>query len=308
MEVQKVYLGFDRYRLQRTFSYAVRENIVQNLRHASIAYTFDPDADFDLALFASSEDMLSQLPKIKGKRVRKCLLAGFDVDDFNDDPTANKFLSDISINSANQADFLLTFFESQMRALLRMGIRKEIRLFPPRPTFHGDDILQAERDAFRSYYRIPKDKKVIVSFGFRRDMESIAILDSLSRVFPNCEFLYFGEQEKEFLRQKMQERLSHQTNIRYVSTLPEELYHSALVSVDAVFFPQVFLTYPTIILDFIAHEVPLVAYRAIDLPELVNEKTALLPKDFNELYQALRHIQEENKAKSAKAHLLPYML
>ena len=61
MEVQKVYLGFDRYRLQRTFSYAVRENIVQNLRHASIAYTFDPDADFDLALFASSEDMLSQL-------------------------------------------------------------------------------------------------------------------------------------------------------------------------------------------------------------------------------------------------------
>ncbi len=307
-DVQKVYLGFDHYRLQRTFSYAMRENLVQNLHRADIRYTFHAEDDFDLAVFASAEDMISQLPKIEGKNVRKCLLAGFDVDDFNDDPAASKFLSDASINCANKADYLVTFFESQMRALLRMGIRKEIRLVQPKPTFLDDDIPQAEKDAFRSYYRIPKGRKVIVSFGFQRDMDSVAILDNLSRVLPDYEFLCFGYQEKDFLRQKMQERLSHQTNIRYVESLPEELYHSALVSVDALFFPQIFLTYPIVILDFIAHNVPIVSYRAIDLPELVNENTALHPTSFAELYKALRDIQDVNKAKNAKAHLLPYML
>lgn len=308
MNPKKVFLGFDPYRLRETLSYACRDNLVQNIKRTGIAYTFNPEDDFDTAIFASAEDMITMRPKIVRKEATLALLAAFDIDDFNDDPTAKKFLSDASINCANDVDFLITFFESQMRALLRMGIRKEIRIFHPSPTYESDEILTSERSAFRSFFRIPKEKTVVVSFGFKRDAESFSILENLSRVFPDYEFLYFGNLEKEFLRRKMQERLAKQTNIHYVSTLPEELYHSALLSIDAVFFPQVFLTYPTILFDFISHGVPIVASRAIDLPELVNEKTALLPRDFPSLYKALRNIKTENKAAAAKANLLGFML
>lgn len=306
MERKKVYLGFDSYRLKETFSYVSLENLVHHLEEDRIPYTLNPEEDFDIAIYPSSEDMISQRPKVGKKKVENYLLAIFDVDDFNDDPNASKFLSDASINCANGADKILTFFESQMKALLRMGIRKEIGLLPLKPTFDNDDLLQSERDAFRSFYRIPADKTTILTFGFKRDPGSIAILEDVARIFPDYEFLCFSEMEQDFFRRKMQERLYQHANIRYLSHLPQELYHSALLSTDCLFFPQIVLTYPMVIGDFIDHLVPIVSYRAIDLPELVNEETAFLPKDFPSLYRALKDIRIVNKAKAAKDNLLRF--
>ena len=308
MDVKKIFLGSDPYREGRTFSYVSRENITRNLDRLGIPYTRDADADFDMAIYPSAEDMAAIHPRYRKKSFLSALVIGCDMDDYNDDPKASKFLSDAALTMSRVADILVTNFDSQMRALLRMGIRKEIRVNNPLATYDKDDVLQAEKDAFRSFYRLPKDKTTIISFGFKRDPESFSLLDSLARVFPNYEFLYFGELEREFLHQKMQERLYHHLNIRYLPALPEELYHSALLSADAVFFPQLFLSYPTMIVDFMAHEVPIVAYRPINLPELVNEKTALMPKDFSSLYRDIKDVKTVNRKKEAKQSLARFIL
>jgi len=98
------------------------------------------------------------------------------------------------------------------------------------------------------------------------------------------------------------------TNVTYVNVLPEELYHSALRSVDGVLLIQGLAPYPTALIDFMAHRVPIISYGNSGLPELINPNTALIADDFPSLFHALGSLNTTNKAAEAYSFVKSFVM
>jgi glycosyltransferase involved in cell wall biosynthesis len=67
-------------------------------------------------------------------------------------------------------------------------------------------------------------------------------------------------------------------NMHYLNSLPQELYHSALLSADCLLFTTKFIAYLNIVFDAISHKMPIVAYKTSILKDILTPETALLPR------------------------------
>lgn len=274
-----LFLGFSK-NLGKDLRYVPKDNVLHVLNRRKENYTLAETAAFDTALFTSGDDLLSWYPKVQKKAKDILLLAASDPDDFDGDT-----LSDIGINAIERATKLLVCFPSQKRALEGMGVRKDIEVLSPEPTYVDEEMAKEEETAFRSYYRIGKETPIVLSYGFFQDKECFRLLEGLARILPNIAFFYFGPLDKEFLRQKRQERLSKSLNIRYEAFLPEELYRSALLNVDFLFLPQKRIVLPNVLIDFLAQGAIVLRKEGTDYPELADR--ILFRKDIAAIRTAL---------------------
>lgn len=298
----KIFVGFDQHKLDTTYSYLIKENIFHHLSRKNIPFTTNIDDDFTDAMFASAEELSLFYPSILKKNAKTTIIALNNQEDYVIDPrNPNKLsLSQNAYNYYLRADKIFVFLASQAKFLASQGITKNVNIIKPFLTFSPEEkVSNIVKNAFKSFYQIPEHKKVVISLGQYQNQEDLDLFNGIARINPEYVFLFFGEEGKELVKVKLLQRLAINTNTQYLKTIPEELYHSALVSADALFIPQKNLMYPLAILDFMAHKVPIIAYKNNNFRDLVNDETALIPQNFAELYHSFRTLFLVNKAQQA---------
>jgi glycosyltransferase involved in cell wall biosynthesis len=297
--MKKYFLGFDKSRLSKSFSYITKNSVVSVLKKRGDEVTFNINDDFDEALIGSAEDCVAYYPTLLKRNIPYSILACNDADDFmymKNDVT----LTQNAYNFYKKAARVMIYYESQKEFLAKNKITENIYQIPPSFTFDDDKtVAKAERKAFRSFYQIAPDKKIILSYG-SYDNPNLIEIESVARMNPEYQFLFFGKGHKEWISLNLMDRLMKAPNIRYLSVLPEELYHSALLNVSGVLFMENTVSFPCFLFDLIENEVPIISYRNNSLPELINEETALVPKDFMSLYRSITSLHQFDKTKHTK--------
>ncbi len=308
IEIMKYLLVFDSLRLNNSLGFTVKENVTNTLTRRGDKFTFLTNDDYDAVIAGSGEDLFAKYSSLKPNKPIY-VFADADSNDVAINTRGkenNIILSQTAFNYYQKATKLLVAFDSQIDFLKSHGIKTPIVRINLDPTFlKTDHLFDYERTAFRSFYQIPLDDQLIVSYGSYSDKKEFSALESIAGVSPDKEYIFFGHNDREFVKMKMMERLVKADNIKYLETMPEELYHSALLNIDALLFTQKFIPYPNIIIDAIYYKIPIIAYHTDSLPRVINEKTALVPKDFQGLYDALKNIKTNNRSEAAYNLLFP---
>lgn len=298
------FLGFDSHLLSSSFSYIVKNALILLLKKKRIPYTFSITDSFDQAIFPSAEDCQTYYPALAKKNIPYSILA---LDSFEDIHYTKRgiFLTQNAFNGYKKAEEIHLFYPSQEKFLKANGVTpKKITYWSPFLSIDPTrEISSSEKNAFRSYYQVDPKRKVIVAFG-SYDSPYVKQVESLARMNPNCDFLFFGRGESKGVRMSLLNNLVRAPNISYLRKLPEELYPSMLVSVDAAVFLQGFLVFPSLLFDLMAYKVPIISYRNDAFPELIQEKTALIPNDFTSLYQSIRFLDQNNRKEEAHDFLV----
>lgn len=293
------FLGFDKGRLSSSFSYIVRNSIVSSLLSRGNRVTFSLDDPFDVALIGSAEDCFPIYPTLVKKQIPYEILACNDADDFLYTKNGVR-LTQNAYNFYRKAAKILIHYPSQKEFLSKNGIEGDIALLPPMFSKKEETKLnETEKRAFRSFYQIAPEKKIVLSYG-SYDNPHVIEIESVARMNPECQFLFFGRGSKKFLSLNMMDRLMRAPNIRYLSVLPEELYRSALDSISGVLFMENTISFPCFLFDLIENEVPIISYRNKALPELISEETAMTPNDFLSLYRDVTSMMTSKRTKAAK--------
>ncbi|MCI1734877.1 MAG: hypothetical protein LKM30_03990 [Bacilli bacterium] len=298
---EKYLIGYDPNRLNNSFSYVSLMNMMQKLTQDGLDYTFDKDGYYTDALFGSAEDCGVAFAKLHSN-CRISIIALSDPLDLTV-KADHLQLSQTAFTLYPKVDNLYVFSESQVAFLKALGITKNVRLVKPTLTFPNDDVSPAERSSFRSFYQVPLDRIVIFSYGSYTDKSESKTMETIARLNPEMSFFFFGHNDREYVKEKTNERMTRLDNMHYLNSLPQELYHSALLSADCLLFTTKFIAYLNIVFDAISHKMPIVAYKTSILKDILTPETALLPQDFPALYQTIKNIKTVNKAKEAKEAL-----
>lgn len=297
--MKKIYLGYDKRKLLTSFSYCVKKSIQYFLSKTGVTYTESIKDDFDFALFLSAADLNNSYASFIKMNKKFAILAVSDADDF-EYHGEKLILNQNAFNCYSKADKLLIYYPSQEKFLRENHIETEVVYIPPFPTFKDEgQLTETERDAFKAFYQIPKEKKVIISYGSYSN-PYLGEIESVARMNPECEFLFFGKGDSREIKLRTMERWSSPSNIRYHSVLPQELYRSALVSSYAVLRMKNSSSFPPFLFDLIENKVPIINYRNDSFPELINESTAIIADHVLSLYSSIRNLDSANRAEEAK--------
>ncbi len=159
-----------------------------------------------------------------------------------------------------------------------------------------------ELEAFKKYYGLEKDDKVIITIGQYNYSKGLAELEAISRIMPEYEFFFFGGQAGILSNSKHYGKNNDIPNLHYEDHIPNELYHSAIFSATAAFFPYRYHVETSFILELMKAGVPVVSGNNPFLGDLlIDKKTALIGNSVEEFYKLLKNIKKENCAKKAKA-------
>ena len=292
---RKIFLGFEPKRLSETFSYVMRDLLVRRFYAEGIPFTFDPSDDYDECVFASAEDMMAYYPRIS-KKAKVTVYPLLDPWDFVLSKDGKVVLSDVANIYYKLADRLVVGFQSQIEYLLGLGFEDKIVYEPYKPTYDpASEISDAERKAFRSYYRIEEDMPVILSFGIGKEKEEFQILDSISRVNPDKKFIYSGDIDSDSFKMPPLVKRSEEENISFLKTIPEELYRSSLYAVDALLIVHKHPSDVNLLVDYKVFNTKIISYGMIGLEDFVNPSTASVPRNFRELDLAVKGVVSKSR-------------
>jgi len=276
-----------------------------HLRHAlssfGIPFTRSSKEDYDEVLAPSGEDYAACASRIPSEK-KVSLLAASELLDFSF-RKGNVVLSDVADIAYRKASRLLVYTQEQENFLRnRLPSSVVIQKIPFVPTYPDRLTTSEEKWAFRSYFRIPRDGEVYLTYGNYQNQQEYVLFEHLARLCPDKYFLFFGNQDRDFITTQALLQAAYPKNIRFFGFLPEELYHSAIESVDGLILTSPFLAYPAFLLDLMSREVPLLRYFYPSDFASPSDET-LVAKDFLELYQDFIHLKTVNHVKQATAYL-----
>jgi 1,2-diacylglycerol-3-alpha-glucose alpha-1,2-glucosyltransferase len=157
-----------------------------------------------------------------------------------------------------------------------------------------------EKEAFRRYYRLQPEDHIVVSYGEYDYARGIGDLEAVARILPDFEFFFFGSRAGLLSGPARFEKNNDIANLHYVGNMPEELYHSALLSADCLFLPYKNHIDSVYVLEAMKAKVPVVAAANQFLFDLlIDKKTAMLGTTVEEYFNLLKEINSSNCAKSA---------
>ena len=294
---------------RKNFNYVTRSYFENLVSLNNIEYTLKKNEYSDEILFASSEDYFSFFSHSKTNK-KTHILALVDSNDMRMVKKTNSFeVTPLALSSYKKATDLIVFFKEQKEFLEKFQF-KNIRFLPILPTIYGyklhlgkDKLLNSEKEAFRKYFRIDKKRKVIVSFGNYANKEESSRFESVARTNPEYTFIFFGINNRDFVKRKLFERMLYPTNIQYYDYLEEELYTSLLNSADLLLLTNSIIPYPNIIIDFMLNKIPVISLEPFLYSELLNDKFIIMPTNFEEFYNSIRSNELINKKNAAHKYI-----
>ncbi|MFA6829253.1 MAG: hypothetical protein WCR67_00890 [Bacilli bacterium] len=295
----KYLIYFNQQSLKNSYAYITRLSLIRRLISRGDEYTFDnSETDYQEAIFDSSETAALMFTHIHG--VPFSVIGAMDSSDFIY-KNETILLSQNAHNIYPSAKSIIIISPWQEEFLKSQGIKDNLRLEKPNLTFDPkQEITETERKAFRSFYQVPEERNIVISYGSYTNSEEAKIMESIARLNPDTQFFFFGFTDRIFIQDKAQKRMSLLSNMHFLNTMPLELYRSSLHCATCILFTTKYLTNPLMILDYQANGVPIISYKNENYQELVNPSTAIIPKDFPSLFKSINTIKENNQAEGAK--------
>ncbi len=281
-----IYLAFHKPHLKDSLNYVVRNNIILNLKESGLSFTLNFEEHRDVILFTSAYDFCYELKSIKSSD-KIHILALSDPNDivFSKDGIS---LTTDALNAYQKADKLLVFTLEHKEFLIKSGFPQEkIALLNMSPTYKKEELLNSEKNSFRSFFQIPKEVKLILFLGNDLTKKDISRVEELSLLSPEKRFLCFGPLDTSSIKEKRREMLASSTNILFFDTIPEELYRSAIQSVDCLILYTNSQTFPVVLNDFAAYGTKIISYRQHFNLSFLKDINSEFPEDFPSLYQII---------------------
>jgi hypothetical protein len=300
--MSKVFLGFDPHGLKTSFSYVVKNALLEYCNKENISYTFDLDDDVKVAIVPSGIDFFTYYAAFKKRDIKVKVVAASSLADFmikKDKNGQSLTLSLDAINYYRKADELLIHLPSQKKFLENFNITTPISIVPFYHNSTSDNMLSSQKDAFMHHYQLQPNREVIVSYGILTKKETVMNLRAIARNIPEKDFIFFRKVTPEAMKQTLFEGITKPDNLFFYPHLPEELYPSFLLNCKRLLLIGDYLASPQILIDCIYHKIPLIAYKMSGYEEILNENTASIAKTYFALYNVLNEPANIAKADAA---------
>ena len=166
-----------------------------------------------------------------------------------------------------------------------------------------ENYLPEELGAFRKYFCLSPDRKIIISYGSYEHSENLDILETIARIMPEYTFFFFGNKPSLLPRA----RKNKIANLFYEGPLPEQLYHSCLLSTEALFIPYKYHCDVSIILEAMKARVPIISTSNFLLENLlIDGKTAIITDSVKGIFTTISNISKVNYVDQAEEFASKY--
>lgn len=229
------------------------------LSSQSIEYTTDPwDEDYDIlhinTLGLNSDAIISHARKL-GKKV--IYHAHSTEEDFRNSFILSNLISPLFkrslVNLYSKGDAIITP-TPYARGLIRgYGIDRPIYAIS-----NGIDLSLYAYDAekiraFRNYFRIQEDDKVILGVGLPFERKGILDFVKVAAMLPQYRFIWFGEISPLAVPQKINDVIEHHpSNCQFPGYVKGPIIQGAYLDADAFFFPSYEETEGIVVLEALA--------------------------------------------------------
>ncbi|MDF9824001.1 1,2-diacylglycerol-3-alpha-glucose alpha-1,2-glucosyltransferase [Breznakia sp. PF5-3] len=298
----KILLYFENEKMLKTSGIGrAMKHQMEALESQGIEYTTDPDAtDYDILhvnTYMINSSRLIAKAKKEGKKV--VVHAHSTEEDFRDSFVLSNQLSPIFkkiiMNVYSQGDYILTPTPYSKKILESYGLTQPIE-----DISNGIDICRFDHDeekikAFRKYFSLKADDKVVISVGLYFERKGILDFVEVAKQLPEYKFIWFGHTPlytiPKHIRDVIQE--DHPTNVLFPGYVKGAVIEGAFSGSDAFFFPSNEETEGIVVLEALAsHQNVIVRDIPVFDPWLVDKVNCYKGKDNDEFKQLVEGVVE----------------
>ena len=272
------------------------------LEERGIEYTYDLNEKCDLVHLLSLSQIKAYLQYRKLKNIPAVFTAFLSQADL-EYMKSNEVYFDVSKISKFSADIskVIVYFPCQELIFNHHQKGGDVALASIGGKYYPtSNYSKVEIDAFRKYYKIEKDRKIIFSYGEYVFSKGIDTLEAVARIMPEYEFFFFGGKSGVLSNARHYEKGNNIANLHYEDDIHRELYHSLLMNATALFIPYEYHVDTCLILEAMKANVAIVSNKNPFLFDLlIKDKTALIGESVEDFYNILKNVSEVNHTKEA---------
>jgi 1,2-diacylglycerol-3-alpha-glucose alpha-1,2-glucosyltransferase len=267
------------------------------LELVGIPYTTDPNEDYDLLhINTYAMNAANEINKAHAAGKPVIFHAHSTEEDFKNSFILSNQLAPLFklhlINMYSMAELLITPTPYAKGLIENYGITKPII-----PVSNGVDIHRYARDeekvkAFRKYFSLKSDQKVVMGVGFYFERKGIVDFIEVARRCPELTFIWFGYTAKIALKINVRVAMDNlPPNIILPGYVRGPIIEGAFSDADAFFFPSFEETEGIVVLEALAAQCPVLVREigAFD-PWLISEKNCLKANTVEGFVKQLRRI------------------
>lgn len=248
------------------------------------------EADYVITFYCEEDSSI--LSSVDKKKVKILAL----LDSFSYSYYSHKlFLSQGVVNCLSNVSEVLVFSTLDKQLLIKNNITSKITVIPVLYNNFNNNLSGIEKVAFRRFFQVDIDKKLIVSFGSYLDNKDYLLFDALIRNTADCQFIYIGENYQELKKKSLQERLNNPSNIININSLPQELYSSMIYSIDAVLITSKVISYPTVLFDFISNNKEIILNDNFNMKDVFNSSNCKIGHNYESIFHLIKDVEVKNK-------------
>lgn len=277
------------------------------LTKVGVPFTTDPNEGYDIlhinTVGPSSSFMIATARK-EGKKI--IYHAHSTEEDFrNSFVLSNQiapFFKKYLIMLYSSADLILTPTPYSKELITKYGIE-----VPIQDVSNGIDLKRFVYDqekvkAFKRYFGLPKDKKVIISVGLYFERKGILDFMEVARNLPEYQFIWFGFTPLISIPRHVQEAIkNHPDNVILPGYIKGAVIEGAYMGADCFFFPSTEETEGIVVLEALAAKQS-VLVRDIDVynPWLIDSKNCYKGKNITEFGEIIKNIVSDKLPKTSE--------
>lgn len=275
------------------------------LEEMGIEYTYDYKEHYDLVHVFSLNQLKSYYSCVKPKYRKKIVFNAFT--DYSDFKIYEK--EDIDFNMKTKkffdelknVDSLIVDYQAQELILKHQACPLNIKVSSlGAKDYRFNNYLDIEKNAFRKFYKIENDKKIIFTYGEYDYDKGIDTLISIARNIPEYEFFFFGGKQGILSNSKHYDKINNIANLHFEDHIHRELYHSLLMNATCLFLPYKYHLDSALVLESMKQGISVVCSENIFLYDLlIDKKTCLIGNNFEDFYLFLKNIEKVNFSKEA---------
>jgi 1,2-diacylglycerol-3-alpha-glucose alpha-1,2-glucosyltransferase len=228
------------------------------LTQAGVTYTTNAKEDYDLVHINTVDPQAIMMAKKAKKHGKKVVYHAHSTkEDFQNSFMFSNQLAPafkrLIMYAYNQADYLITPTPYSKKILEGYGIT-----LPIEDVSNGIDLSrftynQQKVDAFRAYFNLNKDQKVIISVGLYFQRKGLPDFMEVARTLPDYTFIWFGYTPPASVTKEVRNAIKHKpSNVHLPGYIAGDIIEGAFASADIFFFPSYEETEGIVVLEALA--------------------------------------------------------
>lgn len=291
----KILLYFENEKLIKTSGIGrAMKHQMAALESAGIEYSIDPDCeDFDILhvnTYGPASSMLISKAKKMGKKV--IVHAHSTEEDFRNSFVMSNQIAPIVkkrlVSIYSEGDYIITPTPYSKQILEGYGISVPIEALSNGIDMHRFGYNEEKVKAFRRYFSLKEDEKVVISVGLYFDRKGLLDFVEVAKRLPRYRFIWFGYTPLYSIPKKIREVVNedHPSNVYFPGYVKGAIIEGAYQGCDAFFFASKEETEGIVVLEALAAGADIIV-RDIPVfdPWLVNGKNCYKGKTVDEFVQ-----------------------